>query len=140
MAEPQTYHQDENGSEWQPDLMSKLGHRLIREVCGDGFDPFFIVGHPFKPETDTLLVRACFYYALIVSPKATLLFSNFDRGGMCDLAPEEIVGIWRTSDILNAYGVSFEELRSGTGALADVPMPENLWKLEDEKTLEPTGA
>lgn len=134
---PQTAHVTEDGVEWKPDLMSKLGHRLIREVCGDAFDPFFVIGHPFKPQTEKQLVRACFYYALIIGPKVTVLFSNFDRGGMCDLVPEEIVGIWRTTDISAAYGVSFDDLRLERGELRDAPMPENLWKLDDEKVLDP---
>jgi hypothetical protein len=82
-----------------------------------------VVGHPGMPQSDRRIVRACFYYAVVVNPKVTLLFDNYGRGGMCDLVPDEIQAIWRTPELLAALGVDFESVRDGSAVLGEAPVP-----------------
>lgn len=96
--------------------MDQLGHLLIRAYNGDTFDPFFIPCHPHWTQ-EGHIVRACFYYAIIVTDKLTFLFDNDGRGGMCDLVPEELGAIWRTRDLLETFGVTLEALRDGSAVL-----------------------
>ncbi len=100
------------------DALDRLSHLLIRAYNGDGLDPFFVRGHPAMPQTERRLVRACFYYAVVMTPRATWLFDNDGRGGMCEMAPHEIAAVWRTPELLAAAGTSFEALRDGGGRLA----------------------
>lgn len=106
-----------------PDPMDRLGHLLIRAYNGDELDPFFVRGHPGLEAAETRIVRSCFYYSVIVTPKVTALFDNDGRGGMCTLELHELSGLWKTPDLLAVLGVGFEELRDGTAAFEDRPLP-----------------
>lgn len=106
-----------------PDPMDRLGHLLIRAYNGDDLDPYFVKGHPNLESTATRVIRSCFYYSVVMTPKVTALFDNDGRGGMCTLDPHELSGLWKTPDLLAALGVGFEELRDGTAALEDRPLP-----------------
>lgn len=106
-----------------PDAMDRLGHLLIRAYNGDDLDPFFVKGHPSLESTETRVIRSCFYYSVVMTPKVTALFDNDGRGGMCTLEPHELSGLWKTPELLSALGVAFEELRDGTAAFEDRPLP-----------------
>lgn len=111
----------EEGSVLDP--MDRLGHLLIRAYNGDDLDPFFVPGHPSLAPNGSRIVRSCFYYSVVVTPKVTALFDNDGRGGMCTLELHELSGLWKTPDLLAALGVGFEELRDGTAAFVDRPLP-----------------
>lgn len=83
-----------------------------------------IEGHPLIPHREGHLVRACFYYAVVIGPRVAILYDNFGRGGMCDMHPDEIVAIWHTRDLLSALGTSFECLLAGNTTLSSAPIPE----------------
>jgi hypothetical protein len=106
------------------DPLDRIGHLLIRAYKGDQIDPFFVRGHPSMPETESRLVRACFYYAIIVTPKATWLFDNGGRGGMCEMAEHEIAAVWRTPTLLAALGTDFEALRDGKAHITATSAPK----------------
>jgi len=112
------------------DPMDRLGHMLIRAYNGDGLDPFFVSGHPSVPPRDGLIVRACFYYAVLMTPKLTVLYDNFGAGGMCTLGAEEVSAVWRTPELLGALGVGFEALKAGTANLAAESVPAPAWRYE----------
>jgi hypothetical protein len=108
-----------------PDPLDRLSHLLIRAYNGDDLDPFLLRGHPAMPQTEARLVRACFYYAVVMTPKATWLFDNDGRGGMCEMAVHEIAAVWRTPRLLAALGTDFEAVRSGAAAFTGaVPPPD----------------
>ena len=118
-----------------PDPLTALCHRLIRKVCHDDMDPFMVGNQGDVPTTQTL-VRACFYYAVAMTPRTTVLFDNQGRGGMCDMVGEEIVAAWDTPALLASQGLSFESAMTGRdvlkGSLETVPEP---WEVFDD--LEP---
>lgn len=121
-----------------PDVLTLLSHRLIRRACNDGFDPFMIPGGP-EMERDGVRARACFYYAVLLTPQTTVLLDNQGRGGMCALLPEEIVAAWSTPDLLASQGLSLEDLDRPApppgSMVADVPLPrEVVPDLEDGDT------
>ena len=107
------------------DAMTQLAHKLIRAANSDDFDPFMLGSAP--GETGPV-VRACFYYAVVMTPRTTVMFDNHGRGGMCDLIPEEMVAAWNTPDLLASQGVGLEALRNGTAVINDqaVPRPADL--------------
>ena len=88
-----------------PDPMDRLGHLLIRAYNGDDLDPYFVKGHPNLESTATRVIRSCFYYSVVMTPKVTALFDNDGRGGMCTLDPHELSGLWKSPDLLAAGGV-----------------------------------
>lgn len=96
------------------EALTELSHKLIRQACKDDFDPFMIGNHsePGQP-----LVRACFYYAVVMTDQHTVLFDNEGRGGMCSLATEEMVAVWDTPALLASQGLTLEQMRAG------VPLP-----------------
>jgi hypothetical protein len=104
------------------DPMDRLGHLLIRAYNGDDLDPFFVHGHPAMVQTEDRIVRSCFYYSVVMTPKVTALFDNEGRGDMCTLELHELSGLWKTPDLLAALGVGFEELMDGTAAFEDRPL------------------
>ena len=118
------------------DPMTELSHRLIRAAVSDDFDPFMLGTAP----TDSgPVVRACFYYAVVMTPRTTVLFDNYGRGGMCDMVPDEMVAAWNTPELLASQAVTLESLRDGTAQLAAtrVPLPADLmmdldWASDDE--------
>lgn len=102
------------------DPMTALSHKIIRASCGDDFDPFMLGN---AQEEGPAIVRACFYYAVVMTEKTTVMFDNYGRGGMCDLVPEEMVACWDTPALLESQGVSFQALREGRAELSDAPLP-----------------
>lgn len=102
------------------DAMTALSHKIIRASCGDDFDPFMLGN---APEEGAVIVRACFYYAVVMTEKTTVMFDNYGRGGMCDLVPDEMVACWDTPALLESQGVDFQALRAGTARLGDAPVP-----------------
>jgi hypothetical protein len=119
-------HGEADVQRYEPGAMDRVGHLLIRAYNGDDLDPFFIAGHPAMAERPDRLVRACFYYAVVMTPKVTLVFDNDGAGGMCTMDPLEISAVWRTPDILDALGVTFEALGDGSADFADRPIPAPL--------------
>ena len=116
------------------DSLTLLSHKLIRTACRDDFDPF-MVGTP--PEQEGPAVRACFYYAVAVTPMHTVLFDNQGRGGMCDLVPEEMVAVWNTPALLASQGMSMEALHVPLPALPDAPIPSPLEITNDLPSFDP---
>ncbi|MGU3661172.1 hypothetical protein [Methylobacterium fujisawaense] len=119
-------HGEADVPRYEPGAMDRVGHLLIRAYNGDELDPFFIAGHPAMAERPDRLVRACFYYAVVMTPKVTLVFDNDGAGGMCTMDPLEISAVWRTPDILDALGVTFEALGDGSADFEDRPLPAPL--------------
>lgn len=112
------------------DPMTDVGHLLIRAYNGDHFDPFFVQGHPSMGEQTDRIVRACFYYAIVMTPKITMIYDNCGRGGMCDMTPDEISVIWKTPALLEQLGTTFEALQAGTAVITatEAPKPDiDLW-------------
>lgn len=105
------------------DVATDLAHRLIRDQTKDLSDPFMVHGHPCLSPGREQVVRACFYYAVTCSPKLTILHDNWGEGGMCKMVPDEWRAIWRTPDLLQALGCTYEQLRDGTAQLSDAPIP-----------------
>ena len=103
------------------DPMTALSHKIIRTSCGDDFDPFML-GNGSDPEP--VIVRSCFYYAVVMTEKTTVMFDNFGRGGMCDMVPEEMVACWDTPALLESQGVSFSDLQTGTAQLREATLPK----------------
>lgn len=101
------------------DPLTALSHRLIRQARRDDLDPFMVGSGPGQSPA----VRACFYYAVVVTPQTTVLFDNDGRGGMCDRTPHEMVAAWRTAEILASQGNSWEDLQAGRLTLSDAPLP-----------------
>ncbi len=116
------------------DGLTLLSHKLIRTACQDDFDPFMI-GTP--PDQDGPIVRACFYFAVVVTPKHTVVFDNQGRGGMCDLSPEEMVAVWDTAPLLASQGMSMETLHVPLPELPDVPVPSPLEIANDLPSFDP---
>jgi hypothetical protein len=112
------------------DPMSDVGHLLIRAYNGDQFDPFFVQGHPSMGEQSDRIVRACFYYAIVMTPKITMLYDNCGRGGMCDMTIDEVSVIRKTPALLEKLGTTFEALQAGTAVITatEAPKPDiDLW-------------
>lgn len=122
---------------YEPGAMDRLGHLLIRAYNGDELDPFFISGHPAMAERPDRLVRACFYYAVVMTPKVTVVYDNDGAGGMCTMDPLEISAVWRTPDVLDALGVTFEALVDGSADFEDRPLPAPLARPNIEWTEDP---
>jgi len=118
---------------WTPDAMGRLGHLLIRAHNGDDLDPFFVTGHPAMSEREDRLVRGCFYYSVVVTPRITAVYDNEGAGGMCTMDPVEIAAIWRTPRLLEALGITFEGLRDGTASLDGASVPAPCWRPDDPK-------
>jgi hypothetical protein len=115
------------------DPATELAHKLIRRDAMDAFDPFMVHGHPDRNETSTRIVRACFYYAMVVTPVATVLYDNDGKGGMCEMVDEEIRAIWRTKDLLDTLSTTFACLQDGTAIIpTDIDIPEANWSLNQE--------
>jgi hypothetical protein len=113
------------------DPMTDLSHVLIRSYNGDQFDPFMVHGHPYVAERPDRIVRACFYYGVVMTPKLTAIYDNCDRGGMCDMTPDEIAVIWRTPALLEKLGTTFEALQNGTAVIdldLRIPPDINVWE------------
>ena len=108
------------------DPMDRLGHLLIRAYNRDDFDPFFVRGHPSMEQRPDRIVRSCFYYSVVMTPKLTAIFDNDGAGGMCTLEPHELSALWRTPDLLAELGVAFDELRDGCAVFEDRPLPPPL--------------
>ena len=111
-----------------PDPMDRLGHLLIRAYNRDDLDPFFVRGHPNMEQRTDRIVRSCFYYSVVMTPKLTIVFDNDGAGGMCTLEPHELSAIWRTPDLLAELGVGFDELRDGSAVFEDRPLPPPLYR------------
>lgn len=111
-----------SGPEGGIDPMDRLGHMLIRAYNRDDLDPFFVRGHPNMAERPDRIVRSCFYYSVVMTPRLTAIFDNDGAGGMCTLEPHELSAIWRTPDLLAELGVSFDALRDGSAVLHDRPL------------------
>ena len=112
------------------DPMTDVGHLLIRAYNGDKFDPFFVQGHPSMGEQSERIVRACFYYAIVMTPGVTMIYDNCGRGGMCDMASDETAVIWRTPALLEKLGTTYEALQAGTAVITatEAPKPDiDLW-------------
>ena len=109
------------------DCGTELAHILIRAEACDGFDPFMLHGHPNVPQIEHRVVRVCFYYAMVVTPKLTALYDNDGRGGMCDMTADEVRAIWRTDELLAALGTDFEALSSGTATFTDGAVPKAIY-------------
>jgi hypothetical protein len=131
---------------YEPSPLDRVGYLLIRAYNNDTLDPFFIRGHPAMSERPERLVLACFYYAVVMTPKVTAVFDNDGAGGMCTMDVREISALWRTPDVLEALGVTFEDLRTGTAVFEDRPLPEPLcrpnidWAEDDKFAETPSGA
>ena len=114
------------------DAFTGLSHKLIRAACRDEFDPFMLQG-----EEDGVKIRACFYYAILMTPRTTLLLDNHGRGGMCDMLPEEVVAVWDTPKLLSSQGVDWETMSKPEELLSlnSVPAPAEVYDdlSEDEK-------
>ncbi len=108
--------------------MDRLGHLLIRAHNGDDLDPFFVEGHPAMAYREDRLVRSCFYYSVVMTPKLTVLYDNDGAGGMCTLDPVEIAAVWRTPELMDSLGVRFEDLQAGTAELGAARPPEPCWR------------
>ena len=121
-----------------PDAATDLAHRLIRFAAHDTFDSFMVHGHPFLQPWDDQVVRACFYYALVVTPKIAILYDNDDAGGMCRLEADEVRAVWRTLALLAAFGTDFEALRDGKAILAQGRVPKPAWTWDSLATQAPT--
>ncbi len=119
-----------DGAGWQLGAMDLLGHLLIRAHNGDVLDPFFVEGHPALAPRGDRIVRSCFYYSVVVTPRVTALYDNDGRGGMCTLDPSEIAAVWRTPRLLAALGASFETLADGTADLNGKTVPEPCWRAD----------
>lgn len=122
------------------DARDRLVHALIRRSAKDGWDPFMIAGHPNLSEEAQRgwIVRSCFYYTAMISPKAILLLDNAGAGGMCRMDVEEIRFIWKTPDVLAALGIDWETLANGDFESREDMVPDpavDLWSA-DLKTLE----
>ncbi len=133
------------GSGLAPDPMDRVGHLLIRAYNRDELDPFFVRGHPNMEAHDERLVRSCFYYSVVMTPKVTAVFDNDGAGGMCTLEPHELSALWKTPDILGVLGVTFEDLRDGTADFEDRALPPPLHRPNvdwdpDVKVAEPMSA
>ncbi|MDE4914581.1 hypothetical protein [Methylobacterium sp. 092160098-2] len=137
MAAP---HATADVPQYEAGPMDRVGHLLIRAYNGDDLDPFFIAGHPAMAERPDRLVRACFYYAVVMMPKVTLVFDNDGAGGMCTMDPLEISAVWRTPDILDALGVTFESLGDGSARFEDRPLPPPLARPNIEWAEDPKWA
>ena len=116
------------------DPLGALGHKLIHAYNGDGSGPFFVVGHPEMPQTEKRLVRACFYYAIVMTPKLTAVYDNDDRGGMCSMTTDEISAIWRTEDLLAPLGLRFEDFTEGREFVIEGEIATPAWTIADEFT------
>lgn len=103
------------------DPLTLLSHKLIRTACRDDFDPFMV---GTKPDNDGPIVRACFYYAVVVTPKHTVLFDNEGRGGMCDFTPDEMLAAWETPALLESQGITLDQLHLPGHALGDQAVPK----------------
>lgn len=113
---------------WVPGPMDLLGHLLIRAHNGDDLDPFFVPGHPAMEHRGDRLVRSCFYYSVVVTPRVTAVYDNDGAGGMCSMDPSEIAAVWRTPRLLEALGVDFESLSNGTADVEGKAVPEPCWR------------
>jgi hypothetical protein len=112
------------------DPMTDVGHLLIRAYNGDQFDPFMVIGHPSRTEQPDVIIRSCFYYSILMTPKITMLYDNCGRGGMCDMTVDEISVIWKTPALLESLGITFEALQSGKAVITatEAPKPDiDLW-------------
>lgn len=112
------------------DPMTDVGHLLIRAYNGDQFDPFFVVGHPSRTKEPNVIIRSCFYYSILMTPKITMIYDNSGRGGMCDMTVDEISVIWKTPALLESLGTTFEALQDGTAVITakEAPKPDiDLW-------------
>ncbi|MBD2745877.1 hypothetical protein IC232_04110 [Microvirga sp. BT688] len=112
------------------DPMTDVGHLLIRAYNGDQFDPFFVSGHPSRTLEPDVIIRSCFYYSILMTPKITMIYDNCGRGGMCDMTPDEISVIWKTPALLDQLGTTFEALQAGTAVITatEAPKPDiDLW-------------
>lgn len=114
------------------DPMDRLGHLLIRAYNRDDLDPFFIRGHPNMEQRPDRIVRSCFYYSVVMTPKLTAVFDNDGAGGMCTLEPHELSAIWRTPDLLAEIGVAFDDLRDGSAIFEDRPLPPPLCRPNED--------
>lgn len=113
------------------DAVTELAHRLIRDRTHDNSDPFMIHGHPNLSHEPDRLVRACFYYAVVIGPRLTVLHDNDGRGGMCDMTLNEISAVWRTPDLLSSLGTDFEALRRGGARLEEGTLPAPILTWQD---------
>lgn len=107
------------------DPLSRLSHALIRRGAKDDLDPYFLSAE-LAQSGQPVSVRACFYYAIAMTPKNVVLFDNWGEGGMCKLAPHEMRAVWSTEEVLAAVGLTEEELRTGSAPLPatfDLPAP-----------------
>lgn len=102
------------------DPLTALSHKLIRAACGDDFDPFMIGS---APDEGGPVVRACFYYGVVVTPRTTVVFDNGGRGGMCDFVPEEMVAAWDTPSLLASQGMRLDALHEGAAPDPAIPVP-----------------
>lgn len=116
----------QGGAVAEADPMDRLGHLLIRAYNRDDLDPFFVPGHPNMEQRHDRIVRSCFYYSVVMTPKLTAVFDNDGAGGMCTLEPHELSAIWRTPDLLAELGVAFEDLRDGSAVFEDRSLPPPL--------------
>lgn len=110
------------------DPFSRLSHALIRRGAKDDLDPFFLPG-VLNESGQPVAIRACFYYAIAMTPKNVVLFDNWGEGGMCKLAPNEMRAVWSTEEVLAAVGLTEEELRSGSSPLPEtfeLPAPHEI--------------
>ncbi len=110
-----------------PDALAAYANALIRAHNGDDLDPFIVQGHPRWGAGPKAIVASCFYYAIVSTPKVTILFDNDGRGGMCDLSVEEVQAAWATRDLLDAIGTSFDDLHDGrilAGSIPVLPSPD----------------
>lgn len=96
--------------------LTRLSHALIRKGTRDDLDPFMLPGNLVYGQNN-VAVRACFYYAVAVTPQHIVLFDNWGEGGMCKLAPHEMRAVWSTPEVLEGLGTTLEELNLGTAVL-----------------------
>jgi len=112
------------------DPVTDLAHRLIEREANDASRPFMVSGHPFLKQRHDRLVRSCFYYTVMITPRVTALYDNWDKGGMCDLTPHELRAIWKTPRLLLELGVTFEDLQAGTALPGDSSVSPPDWDLD----------
>lgn len=105
------------------DVLTQVSHKLIRTACRDDFDPFML---GTEPDHTGPIVRACFYYAVVVTPKHTVVFDNQGQGGMCKMVPDEVAAVWDTQELLASQGVSIEDLSRTNLDVGDHPVPAPL--------------
>lgn len=117
----------------EPDWLTNISHALIARVCRDGSGPFFLPG-----EEAGAHIRACFYYAVIMTPTNTVLLDNHGRGGMCQFEAGEVRACWETAALLRHAGISWNQLSSPSLRPilpAELPEPSQVY-IDDAESLD----